>query len=206
MKANLGCGATIAPDWVNVDYALGAKLAKYPFFRQINSKLRIFQLDWNPQIFLHDLRRPFPWQDSSVDIIYSSHTLEHFSREEGVRLLRECWRVLKVNGTIRIVVPDLAYFVGQYLEDKFPADEFVERLGVLYHDKNGLLRRILAPFCEFPHRCMYDGKTLVKTMQNVGFTVRVEKPFQSKIEDIARIESAARTAHSLIVEGEKPLV
>jgi hypothetical protein len=74
MKLNLGCGSQILKDWVNVDYAPGAKLAKIPFFRKLNRKLRIFNMDWDEHIFVHDLTKEFPWKDGTVDEIYSSRT------------------------------------------------------------------------------------------------------------------------------------
>ena len=107
MKLNLGCGSQVPAGWVNVDYALGAQFMKIPFFRAFNRKVKLFNLDWNEKIYLHDLTKKFPWTDSSIDIIYSSHTLEHFSKQDGKRFLSECHRVLRENGIIRIVVPDL---------------------------------------------------------------------------------------------------
>src|SRR5882762_7720591 len=86
IKLNLGCGAHVPSGWINVDYAPGARLARAPLFRRINKRLRLFALDWDDHIFIHDLTRPLPWKDSSVDVVYSSHTLEHFSREQGARL------------------------------------------------------------------------------------------------------------------------
>ena len=50
MKLNLGCGSQIVDGWVNVDYALGARLFKFPFFRQLNSKVKLFELEWDTRI------------------------------------------------------------------------------------------------------------------------------------------------------------
>jgi len=79
VKLNLGCGAQVVDGWINVDYGLGARMANIPWFKLINRRLHLFDMDWDPRIFIHDLRRPFPWNNESVDVIYSSHTLEHFS-------------------------------------------------------------------------------------------------------------------------------
>ena len=115
MKLNLGCGYQIVDGWINVDYGLGARLSKIPFLKSINKRVRLFNLDnWDTRIFLHDLTKEFPWKKESIDIIYSSHTLEHFSRSEGLGFLNECFRVLKKGGIIRIVVPDLQDIVNDY--------------------------------------------------------------------------------------------
>lgn len=111
MKLNLGCGFQVPDEWINVDYAFGARFVKIPFFRRLNRKLKLFDLDWNQRIYLHDLTRKFPWRDGTVDVVYSSHTLEHFTGEQGRLFLTECHRVPKRNGIIRIVVPDLKVWV-----------------------------------------------------------------------------------------------
>jgi len=46
---------------------------------------------------------PWPWDDNSIDGIHASHILEHFLDHET--FLRECHRILKPGGFLRIVVP-----------------------------------------------------------------------------------------------------
>lgn len=71
MKLNLGYG------WINVDYALEARITKLPLFKFLNRKLKIFSLDWNKNIYIHNLLNKFPWNNNSIDIIYSSHTVNN---------------------------------------------------------------------------------------------------------------------------------
>jgi predicted SAM-dependent methyltransferase len=189
--------------WVNVDYALGAWLARVPLFRQFNRKIKIFNLDWDPRIHLHDLTRNFPWQDESVDVVYSSHMLEHFSREHGRLFLAECHRVLKIGGIIRIVVPDLEYIARQYLDGQVPADQFLHELGVLYGTGKNRLKNRLSFLLQFPHKCMYDTPTLQRILDEIGFQTASRGPFESDIQDIRQMELEHRTCHAVIVEGRK---
>lgn len=202
-KLNLGCGPQVLDGWVNVDYALGARLMKVPLFRSINRKLGIFDLDWNDKIFVHDLTKTFPWASASVDVVYSSHTLEHLSREDGRRFLSECHRVLRPGGVIRIVVPDLGSLVDAYKGGQIKADDFVERLDVLYTNSSNALKRKLAPFIQFPHKCMYDNQRLSEVLNEMGFDAKVRAPFDSEIDDIRRVELGGRTEGAAIVEGRK---
>jgi predicted SAM-dependent methyltransferase len=92
---NLGCGSRFLKDtqWINIDF--------------------------NPQhreVISHDLRKGIPLADQSINAVYQSHFLEHFSKGDAIRLIRECFRVLKPGGTIRIVVPDLENICRLYLE------------------------------------------------------------------------------------------
>ena len=87
LRLNLGCGTRTPDQWMNVDYALGARLGKIAPLRPLLRSVGIFHIEWSASIFIHDLRRPLPWPDGSVAAIYSSHTLEHLTKEAGQRLV-----------------------------------------------------------------------------------------------------------------------
>jgi SAM-dependent methyltransferase len=90
---NLGCGNTHHPDWLNFD------------FRPADG------------VIPHNLKHRLPLADGSVRAVYQSHLLEHFRKEDGENMLRECYRVLEKNGIIRIVVPDLETICREYLKN-----------------------------------------------------------------------------------------
>jgi len=204
VKLNLGCGDQCPDGWVNVDYSLGAKLAKLPVFSQLNKIFHIFNMEWDKKILIHDLRKKFPWDDSSVDVIYSSHALEHFSKEDGRRFLGECYRVLKPGGVLRIIVPDLNALIVDYNKGALMADDFVEAMGVGYEmPGDGRLKRLLGPFIRFPHKCMYDTSRLVAIFIECGFKAESMDRFQSIILDVNTVEDESRTERAVIVEGVK---
>lgn len=203
MKLNLGCGTQTPAGWINVDYAMGARFARLPLFRKLNKRMKWFNLDWDATICLHDLTKPFPWADSSADIIYSSHLLEHLTKEEGRSFLAECHRVLRRNGIIRLVVPDLRHLVKEYCDGQLKADDFVERLGVLYANRSNRLKGRLAVLYQFPHQCMYDAAGLQEVLEMFGFHVATKSAFESDIRDIREVELESRTHDAVIVEGRK---
>jgi hypothetical protein len=91
-KLNFGCGNRFSPDWVNIDFHSESK-----HVRRVN------------------LLNGFPFPDSSFEVVYSSHVLEHFDRHQGAFLISESFRVLTKGGVVRIVVPDLEGSVREYL-------------------------------------------------------------------------------------------
>ncbi|GAB6283481.1 MAG: hypothetical protein STSR0008_22540 [Ignavibacterium sp.] len=209
-KINLGCGPVQPDGWVNVDYALGARLSKIPLFNFINDKIKMLDLDenrkprkWSKETYIHNLNRKFSWNDQSIDTIYCSHTLEHFSKQEGKFILQECFRVLKADGILRIVVPDLKSFVMEYVDGNIKADEFLEKIGVLYEKKRNPLKNLFVPITQFPHRCMYDTNTLLEILNAIGFSAEIKKPFTSSIVEINTIELPERTEKAVIIEGKK---
>jgi predicted SAM-dependent methyltransferase len=205
MKLNLGCGPRAIDGWLNVDYSIGARFMKVPFFHFVNSRLNFFHFSWGKDIFIHDLSKTFPWADGSADTIYCSHLLEHFSKEDGHYFLTECHRVLRVNGIFRIVVPDLKYFAGEYMKGKILSDDFVSMIGVLYGSeyKRNSLKKRLAKWVQFPHQCMYDETRLMEILKELGFSTRPRDPFDSEIPDIQNIEIKINTENAVIMEGIK---
>lgn len=95
-------------------------------------------------------------ENNSVDLIYTSHMLEHFSREDGRKALQRWYEVLKSNGTLRISVPDFEKIASHYV--------FYKDLKWLSHMLNGSQRH---PF-DF-HLAMYDETLLTELLVEVGF-------------------------------------
>lgn len=91
-RVNIGCGSRYLEDWTNLDF-----------------------VSHSPSVIAHDLSRGVPLPDDSVDFVYSSHVLEHFDVLTGQQLLSECFRILKVGGRARIVVPDTEFLAQNYL-------------------------------------------------------------------------------------------
>ena len=66
-------------------------------------------------VVAHDLKKGIPFADNSFDVVYHSHVLEHFPKVEALTFIRECYRVLRPQGILRVVVPDLEQIVRMYL-------------------------------------------------------------------------------------------
>jgi SAM-dependent methyltransferase len=204
MQLNLGCGPKAADGWVNVDAAVGARLARLPLFRRINNTVHIVRAPWPPGIVIHDLRKPLPWPNESIDGIYCSHVLEHFTRLQGERLLAECFRVARPGGVLRVVVPDLAFAVNSYATGRTDAREFLDTLDVGgTDDRDGFIRQRLAWLVRFPHKCMYDEAALLDALTCVGFRARVRNPLQSLLINLSKLEAIGDPRRVVIVEGMK---
>ncbi|MEM7413178.1 MAG: methyltransferase domain-containing protein [Myxococcota bacterium] len=204
-KLHLGCGTRAPAGWTNVDGAIGARLARLAPWRWLQRHLGWVDLDWPSDLTIHDLRKPFPWRDGSAQCIYSSHTLEHLDREQGRRFLNECARVLAPGGVLRIVVPDLAVFLGRLEKGELRAVELLDQLDVqTSRASDPWWKALLAPYFRFPHRCMYDTACLIDAFAEAGLQGEAALPFVSGIADIDAVETAERTRDSVIVEAQKP--
>jgi predicted SAM-dependent methyltransferase len=91
---NLGCGLNYSSqiEWVNFDF-----------------------IKSSPNVISYNLLKGIPIASDSSDFVYHSHVLEHFNKNDGKKFLSECFRVLKKDGIIRVVVPDLESIIKEYL-------------------------------------------------------------------------------------------
>lgn len=226
-RLHLGCGLTTPDGWINIDGSWNARLAKYPILRRIAHSLHWVPSDkaavpWSSKIFIHDVRKPLPFPSDSAEAIYSSHLLEHLYSEQGKALVRECFRVLASKGVLRVVVPDLASIVREYLgreqigelstgrELVEPADRFNQRLLMRppAPPSGNLMYRWYTAVADFhQHKWMYDENSLKALLQAAGFTDVERMPLHtSRIAGIESIEHPSRVANGqgICVEGVKP--
>lgn len=62
-----------------------------------------------------NLLSDIPLDSESCDVVYHSNILEHFLPDDGKKFMRECFRILKNGGKIRIAIPDLETICREYL-------------------------------------------------------------------------------------------
>ena len=153
-----------------------------------------YRLVW-PEIELHDIRKNWPLKNKSVDFIYCSHVLEHFEKEETKQVLKESRRVLKKNGWLRIVLPDLKKMTGNYKN----ADDFCREFYGFEKDEMSGWQRYLVR----GHQWMYDQKSLTKMLQEVGFKKVLVKEFgEGKCPDLEKLDYEPHRKISMYVETQ----
>jgi predicted SAM-dependent methyltransferase len=172
MKLHIGSGKVRLNGWLNVDLAA-------------------------PEADLHlDIRETLPFADETITHIFTEHLIEHVNREEAVRFLRECHRVLSKNGFLRISTPDLKHLVVSYISRE------IGEWGELWEPKSpcSLLNEGIR---NWGHQFLYDAEELVKTLSEAGFySVSFVNWGESTINELSGLET--RPFHGdLIVEARK---
>jgi SAM-dependent methyltransferase len=120
---NLGCGyRTLDREGVsNIDWSIHLRIKKSIFAKIILKLIGEERAErirsQSERVLAHDLRKGIPAENDSIDVVYHSHVLEHIDREAVPSFLKEIHRVLKVNGVLRIVVPDMEFLCRRYIEN-----------------------------------------------------------------------------------------
>jgi predicted SAM-dependent methyltransferase len=120
-----------------------------------------------------DCRRPLPYGAGEVDHILCSHFLEYLSPPEMQAVVADFHRVLRCDGTLHIVLPDVQWMAKRYVDGDIDADQFQREL--ILHPEHGetLVVRLLQLWRGFglTHRWMYDRVTTAQQLDKAGFTV-----------------------------------
>lgn len=131
---NIGCGSKVIPGFTNLDFYSG-----------------------NGVDVVADASLPLPFPDNSFDLVYASHILEHFHRDQTVDVLKMWSRVLAPGGTMRIAVPDFQKCVWWYI------------------NRNDIwsIQGLVCGGHKFSthdaHKALFDHKKLKECMESAGF-------------------------------------
>ena len=90
-KLHIGCGPFVIQGWLNTDIQ-----CNYPEVCYLNAG------------------KPYPFPDKSFEYIFSEHLMEHLSIVEQTVMLKECYRILKPGGRIRLAMPNLHFIMDLY--------------------------------------------------------------------------------------------
>lgn len=138
-----------------------------------------------------DLTQPLPFPDNSVEKIYSSHVLEHFSYPHPMLdLLRECRRILKPGGTFSLAVPNARIFIDAYNDDsKFDRPAFCGwDVGLTYRSKIDYLNFIA--YMGGDHKHLFDEPGLLAVLAEAGFSQVSAREFDATTDlEVRRLES-----------------
>lgn len=137
LKLHLGSGGVLKEGWQNIDAMYGHHLPGY---------LKGFG-------------------GNTVDAIFSEHFIEHLTRDAGLELMRECYRILKPGAPLEFSCPDLAKVVQYYLSGR------VDQYGAGWQPKTPC-QLVNEGLRSWGHLFVYDGPELLLLAEEAGFTNR----------------------------------
>lgn len=177
-KLHFGCGSDYKKGWLNLDVN---HIADY----------------WV------DVRNPIKIPDNSAELIYSSHMVEHLEHHELMSHLKECHRILKQGGILRLGVPDFASIIKNYGDNDF----LEKHRNVVSGEMFGLPDELICymdlmnrAFYEFgQHKIVLDEQKMTNLLVFSGF----ERSNISKVEFDKEYDLAVRMDATFYMQAVK---
>jgi predicted SAM-dependent methyltransferase len=162
-KLNLGSFTTMFHHgWVNVDIPDLTSFANHHNFRFHRA----------------DLNAGVPCGTSEVDAIFLCHVLEHFSYQDGLKLLKDCRRVMKRGSVMRIIVPDATILLNCFYSQNLGEFDEINDGCAQETTQVGKLHALL----NVGHHAIYDNQKLQQIVEAAGF-VYTPSSFEDRYND-----------------------
>ena len=195
-KLHLGCFDQVYYGWVNTDVTPHIFISRIPGLALILFKFGLLsgqRYKQHKQGVFHSIRylnvtKKFPYADSTFDYVFSTHLLEHLYPQQANFCINETFRVLKREGVVRIVVPDLDRIVQNY--DSQHPDIFLE---AIFEEKQKHIRN--------KHHWLYNKTSLTRLLKESGFPKIYRCKFQ--VGNCADLTLIDNRRESLFMEAIK---
>ncbi|NTA39814.1 class I SAM-dependent methyltransferase [Agrobacterium salinitolerans] len=166
-KLNIGCGPVIFDGWINID---------------------IDHVDADVNA---DVTKGLEFEDNSVSFVFAEHFIEHLPRVEAVKFLKECRRVMRPGGVIRLSTPDLDELVDAYIARD------AGRWGQLWQPINAA-HMLNEAFYSWGHQFLYNREEMTALLKEAGLpNIRWCNHRQSIFKELSGLE--ARPFHNEII-------
>lgn len=150
-KLQIGAHICVMPGWLNTDL--------YPL---------------SISAVALDATKTFPLPDASFDYVFSEHQMEHIAYSEALGMLKQCRRILRPGGKIRLAVPSLDRLVELLRPARTDLQDRYIRYSTNFWwpsvQNPGPCFAFNSSFMNWGHKFLYDETTLRNTLETTGFT------------------------------------
>lgn len=224
IKLNIASGPNVFPfdGWINYDKEDFSSY--FNFIRNVQTdagmpdhqkKLWQYVKDGgNIDFRQYNFNKQLDHKDNTIDIIYLGQMIEHMSYlRQAPAFIKECYRILKTGGIIRLSTPDIDKLISAYKNNSM--DKFNDDQPEIYKTLDPSAQLAMIMFGASGDNCtqekyeghfhLYSEKSMTKLLSDAGFT-QIEFynwTGQSKSPIIKQEVVDYGISHSFIVEAVK---
>lgn len=196
MKLNLGCGTDIRNGWTNIDLPVGGA----PYTITDSPKGSIIGWDLSRgfgRLILPDVAGCWLIKPGEVELIYSSHFIEHLNDHDAKKLLVECFSILQPGGSIRLCLPDFKAWARAYINNDL---EYFDGLGDIHANAKTTIDFMTYVTYQFgEHKSLWDNVKTHRVLTDIGFRTSGIGRFSSEYD----IDDPLRKRYSFYMAGVK---
>jgi SAM-dependent methyltransferase len=152
-----------------------------------------------------DITKRLPFEDNSVDVIFTEHVFEHLPFEGALSFLRESYRVLNSQGILRTVCPCLDKLI-QFKPDEIHRHYAQVQTRHYYPNEDRMLNELGLEFTDYGfvfmmdslmkghnHKLIWTSKMVADVTESIGFTaVHICLPGESFVDQSTCLERIVR--------------
>lgn len=204
LYVHYGCHWCAPSEWLNFDASPTLRLERLPVVgRLVRKNARRFPANVN----YGDIVKGLPLDPESCDGVYCSHVLEHLALEDCRLALQNTYWIMKKGAVFRMVLPDLEYYIGQYISSKDPerCENFMKSTSLGEIKRPGGVRNLLIEsFGNSRHRWMWDFDSLSHELSSLEFQrIRRARFGDSQDQMFRLVEQEERWKNALGIECKK---
>ena len=193
-KLQIGTGQNVLEDWLNTDV--------YPR---------------SGKVLVMDALKTFPFEDCAFEYVFSEHQIEELGYKGSLAMLRECHRVLRPGGGIRVATTSLDALLALGADSKSDLEmEYIKWITDQYLPDVGIYSGrfvINNAFHRLGKRFLFDQETLWGAMEQAGFVEITrcahgvsERPAFQKIErhGVSVSNESMANFETMVLQGIRP--
>ena len=222
-KINIGASfEEMIPDWFGVTLWHGRPSELWKV--GVQAGIDIYEHSvYKGKAILWDVNKGLPFEDNSISNVFCSHFIEHLTYEEAKNFFVEVNRVMKPEGVVRFICPDLSIWV----EKLYKGDDTnffglyrktlknQGRDNIMYKERKNMITNAQvfnSMFYNWEHKWMWDYESLQLELVNANFkSIKKVTKGEGNLYELQVIEnrlpdsdySDARDLESLYVEAVK---
>ncbi|MFN9644728.1 MAG: methyltransferase domain-containing protein [Cyanobacteriota bacterium] len=213
-RLHIGCGLTYLEGWINCDGGPSTRLfsllpAPVRWLLRRSGRLGKGRLAFwrfleeHPIMYLN-ARDHWPFESESIDIIYSSHLIDCFTKAEILHFFQQASRVLKPGGQIRLLGMSVSLAVQTYLQ-RGDATWLTSVVSFPHPGEGSLAARLKrAVWPPVLYRAQMDFRVYQTLLSSHGFEEIVDlAPGETTIAALDPVNLWQRHGESVIVEARK---
>ena len=193
-----GCGLCAPEGWDNFDASPTLRIGRIPL---VGKWLTRGRANFPASVRYGDVVKGIAGTQGRYDFVYCSHVLEHLSLEDFRIALRNTHRMLKPGGIFRFVLPDLRFYIENYLasQEDDAAKQFLLKTHLGQETRKRGVRGIVdCLLSNRDHRWMWDYPSIVPELSEAGFVnIRRAKSGDSGIAAFTTVENQGRWSNCL---------